>query len=130
MLHFAPFLSPFELYALNSILLFTLCLSNFQLFSAFFFREGVRIEPHITLCVFLSTPFELHALNPILLSTSFLSKLQFFSCFEHFSTRCQNRTPCYISGRFCPAKPKIKPYNQPLEPHTEHPKLPKHLTKQ
>ena len=36
-----------------------------------------------------------------------------------FSTRCQNQTPCYILGRFCPAKPKIEPHNQPLKPHTE-----------
>ena len=63
---------------------------------------------------FLSAPFELCALNSILLFTSFLSKLQFFSCFEHFSTRCQNRTPFYISGRFCPAKPKINPWNPTL----------------
>ena len=72
---------------------------------------------------FLSTPFELYALNPILLFTSFLSNFNFsFELF--FSTKCQSRTPYYIL-RFCPAKPKIKPYNQPPEPHTEHPKHPK-----
>ena len=98
-LHFAFFCPPlFELYALNPMLYFAR---------------------------FLSTPFELYALNSILLLTLFLSKLQFFSCFEHFSTRCQNRTPCYISGRFCPVKSKIKPYNQPLL-NTEHPEHPEH----
>ena len=71
---------------------------------------------------FLSTPLKLYALNPISLFTSFLSKLQFFSCSEHFSTRCQNRTVCYISGRFRPGKPQIKPYNQPTE-HTKKPTL-------
>ena len=57
-LHFAPFLStPFELYALNTILLFTSFLSKLH-FSAVLsiFREGVRIEPHITFRVVFVRP--------------------------------------------------------------------------
>ena len=101
MLHFAPFFStPFELYALNSILLFTLFLSNFNFSDVlrFFFREGVRIEPHITFCVFLSTPFELYARTPSYFLPHFCPNFNFSAVV----------TPCYISGRFCPAKPKIK----------------------
>ena len=79
-------------------------------------------NPILHFAPFLSTPFELYALNLILCFSLFLSKLQFFSCFDHFlSRRCEIRTPYCISGRLCPAKPKIKPHNQPLEPHTEHP---------
>ncbi len=110
-----------------------------QFFSCFehFFREGVRIEPHVTLCVFLSTPFNLYARTMLhfapFLSTPFwiirpeplltvhviFVQTSIFELFwAFFLTRCQNRTPCYISGLFCPAKPKIKPYNQPLRtPH-------------
>ena len=53
------FSTPFESYALNTILLFALCLSKLQFFSCFelfFFREGVRIEPHITFRVVFVRP--------------------------------------------------------------------------
>ena len=59
------------------------------------------------------------------LFTSCLSKLHFSAVLSIFSTRCQNRTSCHISGRFCPPKPKVNP-TTPLERHTEHPQHLKH----
>ena len=60
MLHFARFLSTsFELHALNSILLFTSLLSKLHfsaVLSILFFRQGVRIEPHVTFRVVFVWP--------------------------------------------------------------------------
>ena len=47
---FCPiFVHPLEFFALNAILFFTSFLSKVQIFSCFehFFRQGVRIEPHV-----------------------------------------------------------------------------------
>ena len=59
MLHFARFLStPFELYALNPFSLFTYFCANFNVsFSCFeHFRQGVRVEPHVTFRVVFVRP--------------------------------------------------------------------------
>ena len=57
---FCVFLStPFELYALNPITLFASFLSKLQFFICFeffFFRQGVRIEPHVTFRVVFVPP--------------------------------------------------------------------------
>ena len=57
MLHFAPFLStPFELYALNSILLFYLIFVNTSFFSCFehFFDDVSESNPMLHFGSFLS----------------------------------------------------------------------------
>ena len=73
-------------------------------------------------------------LNSILLFTSFLSKLHFFSCFEHFSTRCQNRTHVTFGVVFVRPNPKLNPETPPQTPYTPQNTLntlntpnPKHL---
>ena len=66
---FCPiFVLPFECYALNHILFFTLFLS-------IFFREGVRIEPHITFFVFFYPFFELYARTPCCILPDFCPPL-------------------------------------------------------
>ena len=42
---------------------------------------------------------------------------------QYFSTRCKNRTPCYLL-RVVFVRPKFKLHNQPVEPHIEHPEHP------
>ena len=71
---------------------------------------------------FLSTPFEFH----ILLFLPYFCQLHFSAVLSFFFFRQSVRIEPHvtISGRVCQAKPKIKPYNQPLEPHTEHPQTP------
>ena len=70
---------------------------------------------------FLSTPFESYTLKPILLFTSFLSKLQFSAVSSIFCEGVRIEPHVHF-GSFLSGQTKIKPKNQPLEPHTEHPK--------
>ena len=83
------------------------------------FKPSYTPEPHIAFCPFLSTPFESYALNSILFFYLIFVQLQFLSCFEHFFGKVSESNPMSHFGSFCPAKPKIKPNNQPVEPHTE-----------
>ena len=89
-----------------------------QLTNTFMWKSLVDLSSfqlHVVFFAFLSTPSELHT-----------------SCLKHFSTSCQSRTPCCISGRFCPAKPKIKTNQPTLKNHTEttHPTHPTHHTRE
>ena len=72
---------------------------------------------------FLSTPFEEYALNPFSLSPHFCPNIKFAAVWSFFlfeeSVGIEPRITFYV---FCPAEPKIKPYNQtPRPPVTPKP---------
>ena len=76
-------------------------------------------EPHVTFCPIFVHPFRV--MHPERLLT-----------FRAFFCREGVRFEPHIVFRVVSVRPnpKIKPNNQPLEPHSEHPKLPKHTKNQ